>query len=233
MFYTAFLLGLISSLHCIGMCGPIAMMIPVSQNNAEKKALQVITYHFGRIFSYAVIGAFFGIIGRGFYLAGIQQQISIFAGVAMIVMVVLPANIFARYNFSKPMFRFISKLKSALGKQFSKSSFKSIFSIGVLNGMLPCGMVYAAVFGALTMPGLQWSVLYMIVFGVGTIPLMSGVIFLRQLFPLPVRNKIQKIIPIGIVCLGILFILRGVGLGIPFISPSSMSLFVQSAPACH
>lgn len=233
MLYAALLLGLISSLHCIGMCGPIAMMLPVAQNNPEKKALQIITYHLGRIFSYASIGLFFGIIGRGFYLAGVQQQLSIFAGVAMILMILLPVNVFAKYNFSKPAFKVISQLKSTLGKQFAKGTFSSIFSIGMLNGLLPCGMVYAAVFGALTMPKLHFSVLYMILFGIGTMPLLSGVVYLQRLFSVSVRSKIQKIIPIVVICLGLLFILRGMGLGIPYMSPSTMSLFIQADPNCH
>lgn len=233
MLYTAFLLGLISSLHCIGMCGPIAMMLPVAHNNPEKKALQIITYHVGRIFSYSMIGLLFGIIGRGFYFAGIQQQLSIFAGAAMIVMILFPVTIFSRYNFSKPIYQLVSRLKAKLGKQFAKASFKSIGTLGILNGLLPCGMVYAAVFGALTMPKLYLSVAYMALFGIGTVPLMSGVVYLQRLFSIPIRNKIQKAIPIAIVCLGVLFILRGLGMGIPYISPSDLTLFVQAQPNCH
>ena len=233
MLYAAFLLGLISSLHCIGMCGPIAMMLPVSHNSPEKKALQIISYHLGRILSYSIIGLLFGIIGRGLYLAGIQQWLSVFAGILMISMILLPTNVLAKHNFSKPVFRLISKLKNQLGKQFSKSSFSSIFSIGILNGLLPCGMVYAAVFGALVMPKLYLSVAYMMLFGIGTVPLMSGVVYLQRMFTLPIRNKIQKIIPIAVGCIGVLFILRGLGLGIPYISPSEVSLFVKAIPNCH
>lgn len=233
MLYTAFLIGLISSLHCIGMCGPIAMMLPVAKSNPEKKALQILTYHAGRLLSYAGIGLFFGVIGRGFYFAGIQQQLSVFAGVAMIVMVLFPQSLFAKYNFSRPLYRLISSIKSTLGKQFAKSSFKSLLSIGLLNGLLPCGMVYAAVFGALAMPKLYLSVLFMVLFGLGTIPLMSAVVYLQQLLVLPVRNKIQKIIPYAIACIGILFILRGLGLSIPYISPSELDLFVKAEPSCH
>ncbi|HNP33531.1 MAG TPA: sulfite exporter TauE/SafE family protein [Flavobacterium sp.] len=233
MLTAAFFLGLISSLHCIGMCGPIAMMLPVSQRNPERKAVQIIIYHLGRIVSYSIIGLLFGILGRGFYMAGIQQQLSIFAGVAMIVIIALPANVFARYNFSRPLYQLISKLKSLLGKQFSKSSLKSIFSIGILNGLLPCAMVYAAVFGALAMPTILFSVLFMAVFGAGTVPLMSGVVYLQQLFPMTVRNRIQKMIPIAITCLGVLFIIRGLGIGIPYLSPGTMNLFVQAQPNCH
>jgi hypothetical protein len=233
MLYTAFLIGLISSLHCIGMCGPIAMMLPVAKSNPEKKALQILTYHAGRLLAYTAIGLLFGLIGRGFYLAGIQQQLSIFAGIAMIVMVLFPSNFFAKYNFSKPLYRLISAIKSSLGKQFAKSSFKSLLSIGMLNGLLPCGMVYAAVFGALAMPKLYLSILFMLLFGLGTVPLMTSVVYLQQLLVLPVRNKIQKIIPYAVACIGILFIVRGLGLNIPYLSPSDTSLFVQVAPNCH
>ena len=233
MLYTAFLLGLISSLHCIGMCGPIAMMLPVSSHNPERKALQIMTYHLGRILSYAMIGLIFGILGRGFYLAGWQQGLSVFAGIVMIIMVTVPSTVFAKYNFSQPIFRLISKLKNKLGQQFSKSSFKSIFSIGLLNGVLPCGMVYASVFGALAMPQLYQSVLFMLFFGAGTIPLMSGVVYLQRLVTMPIRNKMQKIIPIAVACIGILFIARGLGLDIPYVSPNSSSLFVKAQPNCH
>ncbi|MEO8515134.1 MAG: sulfite exporter TauE/SafE family protein [Flavobacterium sp.] len=233
MLYSAFLLGLISSLHCIGMCGPIAMMLPVAKSNPQKKAFQILTYHAGRILAYGSIGLLFGLIGRGFYLAGIQQQLSIFAGIAMIMMVILPVNVFAKYNFSKPLYQLISKMKSALGQQFAKSSFKSVLSIGILNGLLPCGMVYAAVFGALAMPKLYLSVLYMALFGLGTVPLMSAVVYLQQLLVMPVRNKIQKITPYAVACIGILFIVRGLGLNIPYLSPSDVSLFVTALPHCH
>jgi len=233
MLYAALILGLISSLHCIGMCGPIAMMLPVSHHNPERKALQILTYHLGRITSYSLIGLLFGIIGRGFYLAGFQQHLSIFAGILMIAIVVFPSNVLAKYNFSQPIFRLVSKLKSRLGQQFSKSSFKSIYSIGLLNGLLPCGMVYAAVFGALTMPKLYLSVAYMMLFGMGTMPLMSGVVYLQRLFTVPVRNKIQKVIPFAIAFIGILFIARGLGLGIPYVSPNAATLFVKEQPNCH
>jgi sulfite exporter TauE/SafE len=233
MLYAAFILGLISSLHCVGMCGPIAIMLPVARNNPEKKALQILTYHAGRLFSYSGIGLIFGLIGRGFYLAGIQQQLSLFAGIAIIMMVVFPAHVLAKYNFSRPLYRLISLLKGTLGKQFAKSSFQSMFSIGILNGLLPCGMVYAAVFGALAMPQLSLSVAFMILFGLGTVPLMSAVVYLQQILTLPLRNKIQKIIPYAVTCIGILFILRGLGLDIPFVSPNVASLFVQAKPNCH
>ncbi|WP_269235345.1 sulfite exporter TauE/SafE family protein [Flavobacterium flavigenum] len=233
MLYSAFILGLISSLHCVGMCGPIAMMLPVDHKNEAKKVTQIITYHLGRLTAYATIGLIFGLLGRGFFLAGLQQKMSIFIGLAMIAAVLIPERIFSKYNFSKPVYKVISNLKSSLGKQFKNKSYKSLFTIGLLNGFLPCGMVYVALFGAIAMQSAGLGVLYMLLFGLGTVPLMTIVVYIHSLLKLPFRNKIQKVIPYVAVVIGVLFILRGLGLGIPYVSPSNMSLFVQWNPDCH
>ena len=233
MLYSAFIFGLISSLHCIGMCGPIAMMIPVDRTNPTKKATQIITYHLGRLVAYATIGLLFGLVGEGFFLAGIQQRLSIFIGVAMIITILTPERVLAKYNFSKPIYRLISKIKLALGKQFKNKSYQSLFTIGLLNGFLPCGMVYVALFGAIAMQNVSLGVTYMLLFGLGTIPMMSSVIYLNSFMTLSFRNKVQKAIPYVGVIIGVLFILRGLGLGIPYISPANMSLFVQETPNCH
>lgn len=233
MLFSALFLGLVSSLHCVGMCGPIAMMLPVDHQNEAKKMTQILTYHFGRLTAYGVIGLIFGLLGRGFFLAGMQQKMSIIIGIAMIVIVLIPEKVFAQYNFSKPVYRIISKIKFHLGSQFKKKSYKSLFTIGLLNGFLPCGMVYAALFGAIAMQSAGLGVTYMLLYGLGTIPLMTTVVYVKSLLKLPFRNKIQKAIPYVAVIIGILFILRGLGLGIPYLSPSNMSLFVQGTPNCH
>nr|WP_315240520.1 sulfite exporter TauE/SafE family protein [uncultured Flavobacterium sp.] len=233
MLYSAFILGLISSLHCVGMCGPIAMMLPVDHQNEAKKVTQIITYHLGRLTAYATIGLIFGLLGRGFFLAGLQQKMSIFIGLAMIAVVLIPERIFSKYNFSKPVYKVISNIKSTLGKQFKNKSYKSLFTIGLLNGFLPCGMVYVALFGAIAMQSAGFGILYMLLFGLGTIPLMTIVVYIHSLLKLPFRNKIQKAIPYVAIVIGVLFILRGLGLGIPYVSPSNMSLFVQGSPDCH
>ena len=233
MLYTAFIFGLISSLHCIGMCGPIAIMLPVDRSNQTKKTLQIFTYHLGRLAAYASIGFIFGLFGKGFSMAGLQQELSVILGIIMIVIVVIPEKVFIAYNFSKPIFKVISKIKTALGSQFKNKSYQSLFTIGLLNGFLPCGMVYVALFGAIAMQSPSLGILYMLLFGLGTVPMMSSVVYLNSFLTLPFRNKIQKVIPYVAVCIGILFILRGLGLGIPYISPNTVSLFVQQQPNCH
>jgi sulfite exporter TauE/SafE len=233
MLFTAFIFGLISSFHCIGMCGPIAMMLPVDRTNQAKKVTQIITYHLGRLFAYATIGFVFGMLGKGFLLAGMQQKMSVFIGIAMILIILIPEKVVANYNFSKPIFKVISNIKTALGSQFKNKSYKSLFTIGLLNGFLPCGMVYVALFGAIAMQSPVLGILYMVLFGLGTVPMMSSIVYINSFLTIPIRNKIQKAIPYVAVFLGVVFILRGLGLGIPYISPSNMSLFVQQQPNCH
>ncbi|NMH24057.1 sulfite exporter TauE/SafE family protein [Flavobacterium solisilvae] len=233
MLFSALFFGLISSLHCIGMCGPIAMMLPVDHKNPTKKALQILTYHLGRLTAYGFLGLAFGLLGKGLFIAGFQQNISIAVGVLMIIIAIVPEKVFAQYNFSKPIYKVISSIKSSLGNQFKRKTFDALFSIGFLNGLLPCGLVYAALFGAIAMQNEVLGVAYMLLYGIGTIPLMSVVVYASGFMSVPLRSKLQRIIPIITIGIGILFILRGLSLGIPFISPAEQSLFVQANPNCH
>lgn len=232
MLFSGFILGVISSLHCIGMCGPIAMMLPLDHKNPAKKIVQLLTYHSGRLVAYMTFGLVFGLLGKGLFLAGIQQQLSVVIGVMIIAFVLIPEKVLAQYNFSKPVYRLISNVKASLGNQFKKRSYKALFTIGLLNGFLPCGLVYVALFGAIAMQSELLGVGYMLLYGLGTIPMMSAVVYFSSLLSVPMRNKIQKVIPIVAVFIGMLFIMRGLGLGIPYVSPSDLSLFVQNNPVC-
>ncbi|WP_353088873.1 sulfite exporter TauE/SafE family protein [Flavobacterium sp.] len=233
MLIAALFLGIISSLHCIGMCGPIALLLPVDRANTSRKALQILLYHLGRLTAYGVLGLVFGLLGRGFYLAGMQQQLSIVVGILMIAIALIPEKVFARYNFSQPVYRAIAAVKSHLGQQFKRKSPDALFTIGLLNGFLPCGMVYAALFGALAMPRLTESVGYMLMYGLGTMPLMSLVVYAQSWITVPVRQCLQQLIPVVAVGIGVLFIVRGMGLGIPYLSPTTTSLWVQAQANCH
>lgn len=215
------------------MCGPIAMMLPVDRTNEAKKVTQIITYHIGKLTAYGFLGLIFGLLGRSFYLAGMQQQLSIIVGILMILVALVPEKVFAKYNFSKPVYKIISKVKSNLGQQFKNKSYKSLFTIGLLNGFLPCGMVYVAIFGAIAMQSVSLGIFYMLLFGIGTIPMLTAMIYISNLLSFSFRGTIQKAIPIIAVVIGILFIIRGLGLDIPYLSPSNLSLFVQSEANCH
>jgi sulfite exporter TauE/SafE len=230
MLWTALLLGLAGSFHCIGMCGPIAFVLPVNRSSKITLIIQTALYHLGRLISYSLIGVLFGFIGKGLYLAGFQQRLSILMGVIMILMVIIPASIFNNFNFSKPLYNIIGKVKSKLGLYLNKTSNKALFSIGFFNGFLPCGLVYMALIGAISTGNVIDGAFYMFLFGIGTIPLMTAAILLGNFVNLSLRRKIQKAIPVFVVIIGLLFILRGLGLGIPYISPSDAKLQLSNNP---
>ena len=235
MLLSAVTLGLLGSLHCLGMCGPIAFMLPLDRNDRLKKALQFSVYHLGRIMAYALLGMAFGLIGQGLRLFGFQQKISIAIGVAMILTVLVPKKWWNAAALSKPLYRLIAKLKSGLGKELRKGTPDTFLTIGFLNGLLPCGLVYMAVMGAVAMGGAAMGGVYMALFGLGTIPLMSAAVYVGGLVQGGWRVRARKLIPVFVVMIGILFITRGLGLGIPYLSPADprTSPAISSDMECH
>lgn len=233
MLWSAFIFGILGSFHCVGMCGPIAFMLPVDRSNSTKKVFQIFSYHFGRIIAYSLIGLVFGLVGKSLYIFGMQQQLSIGIGILMIVVVLIPTQIFNRYNFSKPLFKAISFVKKSLGSQLKKKSADTFLTIGFLNGFLPCGLVYMAVFASLATGHVWQSSLYMALFGLGTIPLMTAAIYLGKFLNASIKQRIQKAIPVFVIIIGVLFIIRGLGLGIPYLSPAPSVEIAQGVIDCH
>jgi len=234
MLYTAFILGLLGSFHCIGMCGPIAFVLPLDRSSKAKMLFQTFLYHFGRLLTYSIIGLIFGLIGKGLYLAGFQQRLSILMGVIMILTVVIPVKVFNQFHITKPLYKIIGKVKQQLGLYLNKKSNKSIFLIGFFNGFLPCGLVYMALIGSIATSNMFSGATYMFLFGLGTVPMMTLAVYAGNFLKVSLRNKIQKAIPVFVVIIGLLFILRGLGLGIPYISPSDAKLQISSnAAACE
>ncbi|WP_103864164.1 sulfite exporter TauE/SafE family protein [Aquimarina sp. I32.4] len=233
MWISAIILGLLGSFHCVGMCGPIAFMLPVNRSNTTQKFFQIFLYHFGRLLAYSIIGLFFGILGKSLNIFGMQQKLSILVGVLMILFVLTPYHILSKYNFSKPIYGLITKVKNALGAALKKKSPDTFLSIGFLNGFLPCGLIYMAVFGAIASGHILKSSLYMFLFGIGTIPLMTITIYAGNFLTQKTRKHIQKAIPLLIILIGLLFVIRGLGLGIPYLSPKPAAEIVSANFECH
>ncbi|WP_036382332.1 sulfite exporter TauE/SafE family protein [Muricauda sp. MAR_2010_75] len=234
MLTSALVLGLLGSLHCLGMCGPIAFMLPLDQNNGVKKTAQLSIYHFGRLLAYGIIGVLFGLLGKGLSLFGIQQKLSIGIGVLMIVLVLIPGKYLNGHRLLSPIYSIIGKVKSKLGAELKKKTPDTFLTIGFLNGFLPCGLVYMALLGAIAMGNALEGGLYMMIFGLGTVPLMSLVVYSKGMLSTSIKSRIKKLIPVFVVIIGILFIVRGLGLGIPYVSPKSAPTnSVMATIECH
>ena len=213
MYWSAFVFGLVGSFHCVGMCGPIVLAVP------GKSIFSKLLYNLGRTVTYALMGLVIGIIGEGFSLAGYQQILSVIVGAAMLLIV-----IFTKYkHFDLPLSGAISKLwifsKNKLTPLFKSDAAMAPFLIGLINGLLPCGLVYAAIFAAVAMGGMLESSLYMILFGLGTAPLLIALSVFGNFLTPALRNKFNRTVPYLLGLVAILIILRGLNLGIPYISP--------------
>ena len=216
---SALVLGLAGSLHCAGMCGPIAIALPLQGNTVGKKIYGGVLYNLGRTLTYGIMGAVFGLVGQSLSMVGFQQKVSLIMGILMIVAVLFPRLFKNQYSQEKSWFSIIEKLKKKIGQMFSIRTFSSLFFIGMLNGLLPCGLVYIAIAGAIGTGDVILGSAYMILFGLGTIPMLLGITLVGNLMSLAVRNRMNKLIPILVVLVGVFFVLRGLGLGIPFLSP--------------
>ncbi|MFA8434483.1 MAG: sulfite exporter TauE/SafE family protein [Marinifilaceae bacterium] len=226
VYLSALTLGLLGSFHCVGMCGPIALAIPLKTNSWLARIAGGFLYNLARAITYAVMGLVFGLLGRGLVMSGFQQWVSVIMGLIMILSVVTPSLYRNRFNMEKGLFSFVGKVKLSLGKLFAKRSYGSLFLIGLLNGLLPCGLVYFAIAGAIATGNAASGSLFMFLFGLGTLPMLLGVSLAGNMVSLGLRKKFNRILPYAIVFIGILFVLRGLSLGIPYLSPPQNKLVV-------
>ena len=219
-------LGFASGFHCIGMCGPIALSMGLTKKQATNYYLQNLTYQFGRIATYAFLGGILGIVGQGFQMVGFQQYLTIGVGVLLILMALFS---FGGKDFASKipfLSQFLFTVKMNLGKLLQKADYRSRFTTGILNGFLPCGMVYMALTASLAAGGVWQSSVFMALFGLGTLPFMFFVVLLGNLMTTAFRIKILKFVPVMMIILGGLFILRGLEIGIPYVSPKKEALQV-------
>lgn len=225
-------MGLLGSVHCIGMCGPLVMALPISQMNPIQKVLATILYHIGKITTYGLLGVVVGVFGKQIPFYNVQQHLSIVIGSLMLVYVL---RVFYLHPKRKLGFLKIDWLQkpiiAALGKLFKQNNLGSFLLIGFLNGLLPCGMIYLALGSAWANQSALQSGLFMVLFGLGTLPALLMVAFGGQLMGFAFRQKIQKALPYMLFSMGVLLILRGMNLGIPYISP--MIDNGASVAACH
>jgi uncharacterized protein len=225
--WTAFLLGFVGSAHCAGMCGPLALALPGGGVRVTFVVGRLL-YNLGRVVTYMLLGAFFGLLGHGFALAGLQRWVSLVLGIVILVGVFVSP----RFANTLPVTRFVSWLKATLGRLFRQRALASLFGVGLLNGLLPCGLVYIACAGATATASLWNGVDYMIAFGLGTVPMMLAISLIGTKLQFVLRLRLQRLIPASLAIVGALLLLRGMALGIPYVSPN-LPAQPSAASGCH
>ena len=229
--WAAFTIGLVGSLHCVGMCGPIALVLPLKKDNPITMTAQILLYQSGRILTYSLLGALLGFLGKGFILAGLQIYLSIGLGILLIFAALFSSRVeqlIQQVPFIKNLNFWV---KVQLSQRMKNQQAGSSFVIGLLNGMLPCGLVYLAIAGAITMSSIPEAMLYMALFGLGTLPLMLITALAGQFVKVNWRNRINKFTPIFLILVGIILLMRGLQFELPL--EFSWWQQIQEPPLCH
>lgn len=220
---TGFLLGLGGSLHCIGMCGPIAIALPGPKLKTrwQKIASDKMAYQFGRVATYTMLGTIVGIGGCYIALAGYSKILSITSGLLMIL--ALSAQLLWQRELisGRLVEKTIAPLKRALGILLKKHDTLTHFSIGLLNGLLPCGLVTAALIGSLGMGSIGSGAIFMFGFGLGTLPLMSMVALGGSQISCTLKRRLRFAAPAIGIAIAVLFLLRGMSVKTSYAKNSS------------
>jgi sulfite exporter TauE/SafE len=216
MLWTAMVLGFFGSFHCIGMCGPIALA--VGGKGGQNFLFNKIIYNLGRSLTYATLGLLVGSLGFSLSLAGIQQGVSVVMGL-MVVLLSVSYKKADQVLSIAALSGVVNWIKNHLFRYIKSGSKRAFFFTGLVNGLLPCGMVYMALVVALGLQSPFFGAYYMFFFGLGTIPMLLGLMVSGSLLPVFRRQQFQKAIPYLGILIGLLMVFRGLGLGIPGLSP--------------
>ncbi len=213
----AFITGLFGSLHCAGMCGPLALSFNLQERGHA--SWHALWYNLSRIFAYMVLGALFGVIGLSFSFAGLQQAVSVIMG-ALILLFVIYNALSRNHIFQLPFVeKYTAAVRYKISKAFAGKGITHTLALGFFNGLLPCGLVYLALAGAVASGSVGQGMIYMLFFGLGTLPLMFSFAAFGSYLGFKQRIFIRKYLPAFSVVVASLLILRGLNLGIPYISP--------------
>ncbi len=227
-------LGFLGSLHCVGMCGPIALALPFNNKNGFNRISGGLVYSFGRITTYAFIGLLFGTFGKGLSLVGLHQWISILVGTIMVLSVIFSSNQFHGFKLSRYIIKATNVLRSFMFKYLRKEGTFALYIFGILNGALPCGLVYMAVLGSMASANPLHGALFMMLFGLANSPALLAIVWAKGLLKSEYLTRIRRAIPAFVVIMGLIFVIRGLGLGIPYLSPKAEALLpVSEAKSCH
>jgi len=216
---TAIGFGFLGSLHCLGMCAPLLWVIPENPEKRSQWWLNKLIYNAGRISTYALLGLVIGLIGEGVSLVGWQQHISWITGVLLILGLTLSIwgkRIKAFNSFSN---QFNQRVKKGLSKTMARKGLVAQLMFGAFNGLLPCGLVYMALIASLSMTSVPGSMAYMVLFGLGTVPMMLGAAIFKKSIQALRNVRFNKLYPKIVLTIAILLIVRGMNLGIPYLSP--------------
>ena len=231
MILLAFTLGLMSSFHCVGMCGPIALALPIHGGSKGRQVAGLLTYNLGRVGTYALLGAGIGALGGAVMWVGYLRYLSIAAGALMLLYVLWPARLDPFLKVPAFWQRAVSRLKTGMAQYLRSRKLGGWAALGMLNGLLPCGLVYLALISSVATGSFLNGAAYMAAFGLGTLPAMMAVGFFKQWFSPALRSRMRRLTPVLMAVAGIWLVGRGLMIKLPSVLPVSGTS--TEIPLCH
>jgi sulfite exporter TauE/SafE len=205
IYLTAIVMGLMSGGHCIGMCGPLVLALPVDATSHWRSVLFRIVYNSGRITVYAGMGAVVGLTAAGLELKLLQKHVAHIAGAILITISVLQLLPFFQLNILSALH---ARVSAAMRRVTPREGVWRFWFLGMVNGFLPCGMVAAALIAALSLGEIPGAVFYMLLFGLGTFPLMLAASLFGVYLSPKVRRSLAVVGPLYGIALGVLLVVR-------------------------
>lgn len=229
MIWAGLTLGLLTGLHCVGMCGPIVLALPGKGQSRGQRWVNRFNYHLGRSLVYGLLGGLAGVIGHGIELFTWQRSVALAGGVLMLLFVFLP-KLTRAWSMPQPLREPIDQARTKLFRSLRSGNTFTWTGLGALNGLLPCGPLYIALAGALAVGNWAGGALFMLLFGTGTAMALMALHFMRDRVQ-PFTQRFSKVLTWTTALVGLLLVLRGLDLGIPFLSPSQ-TIAIGTA-GCH
>ncbi len=227
LFLTAWLTGMAGSVHCVAMCGPLALSLPVQVKSRQQRLFLSLLYNAGRICMYVVLGSLLALLNKAIIPWHAEGYFSMFIGVLLMGIAIAQVFFPSMLNRLFSANRWMAPVTQLMSRRFQHKGTANVFFIGLLNGLLPCGLVYLALGAALSTPSLMQSAVYMLGFGLGTLPAMWTVVFFSQQLKSLLRGKWKYLYPLVYLLTGIYLILRGLEFNRNLIQMANSNMMCQ------
>jgi uncharacterized protein len=207
-FVAGAVLGLAGSLHCAGMCGPLLLVIHGRMAGSRVPRLGL--YHASRILMYALLGIPAGYASRVLSFGVTGRTIAAIAGTLLIMAALGSAAGLYGHSIANAWSSAAVRLGGRAAMMARHHPWRSQVLLGAVNGVLPCGLVYAAVAGAAAAGTIRSAVVFMIGFGAGTLPLLGAITLSAVAVPAAARRRLRFVAPVLMALAGVLLVVRAV-----------------------
>ncbi|HCM76237.1 MAG TPA: hypothetical protein DIS90_07635 [Cytophagales bacterium] len=227
MYITAILMGLAGGLHCVGMCGPLVLAATAGNPFAGSK----IIYNLGRVLTYGFLGLLAGAVGEFLQILPYQNLLAyVLGGIFLLIGFGAISGVHIPI-LSSLIHRFTNWLKATFGNFLHGK--KNIFFLGMLNGLLPCGLTYLALTYCFTLDSSLEGFLFMIVFGIGTIPVMVGLLWALGITLNKIKLNYRKLSMVVMIAIGSLMIGRALFTHVHHLENSAESGVITDEVLCR